>query len=216
MKNLRLAMLAAGLLLAACSPADEPASAVNPVPAVIVPVDIVPVSNVPADIVRLPDCQGQRHAPLAATGDAVHVILFISHECPIANGYAPTVRELHEEWSKNSRVRLFLVHVDPDFSAAAARVHAKDYELPGTILMDPEQALARQCGATITPEAIVVSAAGIGYRGRIDDQWRKLGSRAPEASQHDLADAVASVLAGLPVAQPFPKAVGCLLPEPRR
>ncbi|MGK0157282.1 MAG: hypothetical protein ACI9SE_004260, partial [Neolewinella sp.] len=107
MKNLRLAMLAAGLLLAACSPADEPASAVNPVPVVIVPVDIVPVdilpvSNVPADIVRLPDCQGQRHAPLAATGDAVHVILFISHECPIANGYAPTVRELHKEWSKNA------------------------------------------------------------------------------------------------------------------
>lgn len=206
MKNLRLAMLVAGLLLAACSPPDEPATAANP----------VPVSNVPTDQIVLPDCQGQQHAPLAATVDAVHVILFISHECPIANGYAPTVRELHEEWSKNARVRLFLVHVDPDFSAAAAMVHAKDYELPGTILMDPEQALARQCGATITPEAIVVSAAGIGYRGRIDDQWRKLGSRAPEASQHDLADAVASVLVGLPVAQPFPKAVGCLLPEPRR
>ena len=80
--------------------------------------------------------------------------------------------------------------------------------------MGPMPVLARACSATITPEAIVVSAKGIGYRGRIDDQWRKLGSRAPEASQHDLLDAVANVLQGDEVAQPFPKAIGCLLPEP--
>lgn len=189
MKILRFATLVAGLVLAACSAPKGP---------VIV------------------DCQGAQHAPLAVAGDAVHVIIFISHECPIANGYAPTLRELHLKWSSDPRTNLFLVHVDPDLAVAAAIAHAKDYELPGTILLDPEQALARACGATITPEAVVVSAAGIGYRGRIDDQWRKLGSRAPEASQHDLLDAVANVLQGKAVAQPFPKAVGCLLPEPRR
>ncbi|MFT4514991.1 MAG: hypothetical protein ACI89X_001239 [Planctomycetota bacterium] len=189
MKNLRFTMLIAALSLAACS---------------------APIGPV------LADCQGAQHAPLAVAGDDVHVIIFISHECPIANGYAPTLRELHASWASDARTKLFLVHVDPDFTAASAMAHAKDYELPGTLLMDPEQTLASECGATITPEAIVVTASGIAYRGRIDDQWRKLGSRAPQASQHDLADAVANVLKGQAVAQPFAKAVGCLLPEPRR
>ncbi len=166
--------------------------------------------------VLLQDLGGQGHAPLAVEGNNVHVIIFTSHECPIANGYAPTLRELHAQWSSEPRVQFFLAHVDPDIDPAAALAHAKDYELPGTILMDPQQSLARACGATITPEAVVLTTAGIAYRGRINDQWRKLGSRAPQASQHDLADAVANVLQGKAVAQPFPKAVGCLLPEPRR
>lgn len=187
MKILRFAALVVCLALVACSRSEGP---------VIV------------------DCQGVEHAPLNVTGDAVHVIVFISHECPIANGYAPTLRKLQAKWSGDRRTSLFLVHVDPDFTVAAAIAHAKDYDLPGTILMDPRQVLARACSATITPEAIVVSAKGIGYRGRIDDQWRKLGSRAPEASQHDLLDAVANVMQGDEVAQPFPKAIGCLLPEP--
>ena len=188
MKILCFASLVAGLAVAACS---------RPAGPVIV------------------DCQGAEHAPLNVMGDAVHVIVFISHECPIANGYAPTLRKLQAKWSGDPRTSLFLVHVDPDLTVAAAMAHAKDYDLPGTILMDPRQVLARACGATITPEAIVVSANGIGYRGRIDDQWRKLGSRAPEASQHDLLNAVSTVLQGDAVAQPFPKAVGCLFPEPR-
>ena len=188
MSNLRFVALVCSLLASACSPPPGPV---------------------------VMDCHGEQHAPLAVAGDAVHVVVFISHECPIANGYAPTLRTLQEAWSRDSRVQLFLVHVDPDLSAEQALVHAKDYELPGTLLMDPTQVLAKECGATITPEAVVVRASGIAYRGRIDDQWRKLGSRAPQASQNDLADAVANVLAGKPVAQPFPKAVGCLLPEPR-
>ena len=46
----------------------------------------------------LADCDGARHAPFAVTGEAVHVIVFVSHECPIANGYAPSLRSLHQQW----------------------------------------------------------------------------------------------------------------------
>ena len=168
----------------------------------------------PAIVVR--DCAGGSHEPLQVAGDHVHVIIFLSHECPIANGYAPTLRQLSEQWSSEPRITLCLVHVDPDIAVAAVQQHQRDYQLPDTILLDPSQKLARACGVTITPEAVVVDRGGIAYRGRIDDQWRRLGSRAPVASQRDLADAVTHVLNGEPVAQPFPKAVGCLLPEPRR
>ena len=164
----------------------------------------------------LQDLDGDRHAPLDVQGDDVHVLVFTSHECPIANAYAPTLQALQAEWADQPRVRLFLLHVDPDLSAEAARQHAQDYQLPGTVLLDPTQAAASACAATITPEAVVLTAEGQHYRGRIDDQWRKLGSRAPEASSRDLADAVQLALQGARTPAPHPKAVGCLLPEPRR
>lgn len=162
------------------------------------------------------DLDGASHAPLDVRGDQVHVLIFTSHECPIANAYAPTLQELEAEWSGQSRVRLYLLHVDPDLSREQARRHARDYQLPGTVLLDPTQAAAHACGATITPEAVVRTAQGQVYRGRIDDQWRKLGSRAPEASRRDLREAVARALTGRAVPAPHPPAVGCLLPEPRR
>ncbi len=162
------------------------------------------------------DSSGQPHQPLQVSGDSVHVLIFTSHECPIAKGYSPTLRALADGWRAQNRVRLFLVHVDPDLTPEAAREHTAAYDLPGTVVMDPRQGLARRCGATITPEAVICTAQGIAYRGRIDDQWRKLGSRAPAASRHDLRDAVGAVLAGKSVPKPHPPAVGCLLPEPRR
>ena len=163
----------------------------------------------------LRDLEGRVHTPTAPIGDAVHVLIFTSHECPIANGYAPTLRALEARWTSEPRVQLFLVHVDPDLTAAAARDHARDYSLAGTILLDPTHAAAKACGVTKTPEAVLVTSKGQLYRGRIDDQWRKLGSRAPRASRHDLADAVTRALKGHQIPEPHPQAVGCLLPDPR-
>ncbi|HEU4420698.1 MAG TPA: redoxin domain-containing protein [Planctomycetota bacterium] len=164
--------------------------------------------------VQLQDLDGKAHDPLAVGHGAVHVLLFTSHECPIANAYAPTLRELASSWS-GTAVRLFVIHVDPDLTVAAARTHARDYELPGSILLDPHHQLARAVGATKTPEAVVLTGSSMVYRGRIDDQWRALGSRAQDATSHDLRDAVAAALAGRAVAVASTPVVGCLLPEAR-
>ncbi|MFY9344558.1 MAG: redoxin domain-containing protein, partial [Planctomycetota bacterium] len=149
----------------------------------------------PAPIAVL-DLTGGTHTPLAVPAGSVHVLVFTSHECPIANAYAPTLRDLATAW-RDRPVRLFLVHVDPDLTAAAAATHARQYELPGTIVLDPCHDLARALGIQRTPEAAVLIAAGgpLFYRGRIDDQWRALGSRAPEPGQRDLAAAVDAALA---------------------
>lgn len=158
---------------------------------------------------------GSLHAPLARPPGAVHVLVFASHECPIANAYAPTLRELAALWA-GQPLRLYLAYVDPDLDTATAAQHARDYALPGTVLLDPRQDLARAVGASRTPEAFVLADAGVVYRGRIDDQWHGFGARAQTATHHELRDAVASTLAGRPVAVPRTEAVGCLLPEPRR
>ena len=159
------------------------------------------------------DLRGEPVAPQHAPPGSVHVVVVTSHECAIANGYAPTLRELAASWS-GSPVRLFLVHVDPDLTPAAAAAHAESFSLPGTLLLDPHGRLARHLGATRTPEALVFTATGLVYRGRIDDRWRALGARRPTATRHDLRDAVAIALGGGTVPTPHPPAVGCLLPDP--
>lgn len=165
--------------------------------------------------VELAGLDGSRHTPQRVAGGQVHVLVFTSHECPIANAYAPTLTGLAAGWADRP-VRLFVVHVAPDLGAEAAEAHRRDYRLPGTILLDPAHRLAAALGVTRTPEAVVLNAAGLVYRGRIDDQWRDLGARAPAAAVHDLRDAVATALRGGTVPGPHPPAVGCLLPEPAR
>lgn len=165
--------------------------------------------------IELEGLDGALAAAIPVQRGRVHAIVFTSHECPIANAYAPTLRELAQGWA-GEPVRLFLVHVGPELTRERARVHARDYDLPGTILLDPAQRLARALGATRTPEAVVITAEGPVYRGRIDDRWQALGTRAPAATTQDLRLAVAAALRGEVVPPPHPPAVGCAMPEPSR
>lgn len=145
----------------------------------------------------------------------VRVLVFTSHECPIANAYAPTLCALAERFRADP-VEWFIVHVDPDLTPEAAAVHAADFGLPGVVVLEPTQATARALGVERTPEAAVLTEAGASYVGRIDDQWRALGARQAAASTHELADAVAAAVAGRSPASPRVRAIGCLLPEPAR
>lgn len=152
---------------------------------------------------------------MAATPGRVRVLVFTSHECPIANAYAPTLRDLAARFRADA-VDWIVVHVDPDLTAAAAAEHARAYELPGAIVREPRQQTAQQLGITRTPEAAVLAGGELVYRGRIDDQWAALGVRRAAAAHNDLADAIAAALVGRPAPTPRTTAVGCLLPEPAR
>lgn len=163
----------------------------------------------------LATADGQYVDPLAAAAHEIVVIVFTSHECPIANALAPTLAELATQW-REQPVRLSVVHVDPDLSAAAAQQHATDYALPGQIVLDPYHQLAQRLGAVRTPEAFVLRGGTLVYRGAIDDQWAAIGARAQTAQHHYLREAVAAARLGRPAVPAHTEPVGCLLPEPRR
>jgi hypothetical protein len=160
-------------------------------------------------------------APQALTspvGNRVHVLVFHSRECQVANSYAPTLRRLATAW-RGAPVALFHVFVDPGLGDEGApdalSRHASAFDLPGQLILDPQQAVATRFGVTRTPEAVVWTAAGLRYRGRIDDRWRAPGRSAERATSHDLAVAVAAALLEPSGAAVLTTAVGCALPEPR-
>ena len=88
--------------------------------------------------------------------------------------------------------------------------HLREYKLPLTGLLDPQIQLAGLTGATVTPEACILSPRGeLLYRGRIDDRAVKLGTVRAEPRVRDLRLALDALLSGRPVAEKFTKAIGC-------
>jgi Redoxin len=141
------------------------------------------------------------------------VLVFTRTDCPISNRYAPTLRSLGDAWRPRG-VDFFLVYVDPQEDADGIRRHQQEYQLICPGIRDPLHALVAQCGATVTPEAVVFdSQRKIVYRGRIDDLFAAYGESRTEATTHELADAIDAVVAGRPVAQPVTKAVGCYIAD---
>jgi hypothetical protein len=108
-----------------------------------------------------------------------------------------------------------LVYANPGEDTAAIRAHMAAFSYAGATeaLRDPAHALVSYVGATITPEAVVWASGRVQYRGRIDNRFVDFGVDRPAATEHDLADALAAVLAGKPVAHPTTQAVGCYIAD---
>ncbi len=102
--------------------------------------------------------------------------------------------------------------VDVDLDAPRAREHAREFGLPGPVLLDPEHRMTAALGATITPEAFLVDRAGrVVYAGRIDDRFADLGKPRRAPRTRELRDAIEAVLAGREVVVARTRAVGCLI-----
>jgi hypothetical protein len=152
---------------------------------------------------------GIREAFFAKDGAKAAVLVFIDAECPIANAYQPELRRLQEKFGTQG-VRFAMIHADPETEVAKAQAHAREFGITTTVCIDKGHRWVKRTGASVTPEAVVIDAAGkTVYRGRIDDRYADLGKKRPEPKVRDLEVALTELLAGQPVKVPKTKAVGC-------
>lgn len=159
------------------------------------------------------DLQGVKHVPLDVKGSRAAVFFFVVADCPVANYYSSEISAIVKDFAKKE-VRFFVVHVDPDLTPAAARAHAKEYGITCPVLIDAKHQLVKAAGATMTPEAAILTPDGkIAYRGRIDDRYTDLGKRRIAPTRRDLRDALTAVLAGQEVKEPRTKVIGCPIPD---
>ena len=105
-------------------------------------------------------------------------------------------------------VAFYGIHCGADVTIERAAAHAAAYDLPFPILLDPQERIARQVGARVTSEAVLLAADGqVLYRGRIDDLFSSDGRRRQSARSHDLENAlkaaVADELPAVRETQPF-------------
>jgi hypothetical protein len=147
--------------------------------------------------------------PLEPADKIASVLVFYWQDCPVSNGYAP---ELNRIAATHTNFAFYIVQVDPDLTPAAAREHARKFDLRAPVLLDPQHRLVKFARATATPEAVVIGRNGrILYRGRIDDHYAALEKKRAEATEHDLIDVLDNLAAGKPPGKTETQVMGCLI-----
>jgi hypothetical protein len=150
--------------------------------------------------------------PLLSTNVRARVLIFVNNDCPIANRYCPEIARLHRIYAPRG-VAFWLVHSDPEETETSVAAHDREYGLNVPVLLDADHSVARLAKAEVVPTAAVFTLGGdLAYHGRIDDRFAEIGRERPQASRHDLADALEAVLANRPVPVPATKPVGCYIP----
>lgn len=200
--SLRSSSLSFNSLLAALMLAATAATAAEPPP--------TPAADLSFPLV---DLAGARHDLGGDPGGRVRVIVFLSTECPIANGSLPALATTARRFARDADI--FGVVSDPTVSRAAAARHFTGFDVPYPVLFDASGKLREALGPTHVPEAFVVDSAGrLVYRGAIDNAWEAVGRRRPYAERQFLADAVAAAIAGRSVSPSRTVPVGCPIEPP--
>jgi peroxiredoxin len=141
------------------------------------------------------DIRGELHTLADWTDRPGIVLFFLGKACPVSNDYAPEMARLTRKFAR-AGIAFYGIHCDPDVTSESASKHAFDFDLPLTILLDPDQLIAKQVGARVTSEAVLLASDGqVLYRGRIDDLYSPDGRRRPNARSHDLEKALTAVVA---------------------
>jgi peroxiredoxin len=167
--------------------------------------------------IMLMSSDGSTVQPLrpVVAGEVARVFIFVAHDCPISNAYAPEINRICFQYNQRG-IDFALVSVDPEvtFKLADAAKFAAAHAFRAPLLLDPNHRLSRQLGATCTPEAVVVSTSGgILYRGRIDDRFVDFGTERDNPTVTDLRDAIDDALAGHSAPKPWKSPVGCSIPN---
>lgn len=170
------------------------------------------ISGMAQNIV-VPNLDNAKIEPLANRGQKATVLLFTTHDCPIANKYAPEIERIYQAY-RTKQVTFFLVYVDGSLTATEAKKHRNDYKLTLPAVFDTKHHLVKRAQAVVTPEAAVFSSAGkLIYRGRIDDRAVDFGKVRVNPTRKDLRIVLDSFLSGKPVTPKTTRAVGCFIAD---
>ena len=158
------------------------------------------------------DADGRPVSLVKDTQTRAVVLYFIATDCPISNRTLPEMKRVQAKFLRQG-VQFWFVYPNSTESAQSIHEHLSAYGVGETALIDPHEYLAKATGGKWTPESAVLVPENGGlrtvYLGRIDDRYLGIGRERPQATQHDLEDAVAAVLAGRKPKPPGGPSVGC-------
>lgn len=141
------------------------------------------------------------------------VLFFFSNTCPVARRYVPRMLQLAADYRARG-VQFIAVNVSPDDPLEDVAQFAMEYGFTFPVVKDSTFNVVKALGVSRTPEVALLDKNFTKiYQGRVDDQYR-LGGVRPEATRHDLADAVDALLEGRPVPASQVPAEGCVVTVP--
>jgi len=141
------------------------------------------------------------------------IIVFTCNKCPMAKLYSERLNTLYTKYKSNGVYLIAinamdtLVYKEESFKLMQKKVKKEKLLFP--YLQDKEQAVAKQFGATYTPQSFVIWKNKLGkwiirYEGSIDDSALE-----PKKANNYLETAVVELLQNKTVTNPYTKSVGC-------
>lgn len=157
---------------------------------------------------NLPGTDGKKHSLADLKGKEVVVVVFTCNSCPIASDYEPRLLAFAQKHTgSESKVAVVAINVNTikEDSLPEMTKRAEKKKYPFAYLYDATQQIAKQYGATYTPEFFVLNKdRKVVYLGAMDDK-----SPPAEAKLHHLEAAVEAALAGKPAPTEETLARGC-------
>lgn len=152
------------------------------------------------------DLQGRSYLLEQLTRRGPVVLVFMGAKCPVAQRYAVRLNKFYATYAPKG-VQLFAIYPNYDDDLETVRKSVQEYGYKFPIIHDPEGILARQVGATMTPQAVLIDKKGVlRYRGAIDDNRYETRVR-----HHYLRDAVEAVLKNKPLKVTTSETFGCTI-----
>jgi peroxiredoxin len=183
----------AGAVIAGSGRTDETA---------IVP---APIGSAVEDF-SLPGTDGSTHSLNSLKGKNGAVLIFISVQCPVSNGYNERMEALSQEYGKRG-ISVIGINSNATEDANAVKAHAAEKHFTFAVLKDQGNKIADKLGATKTPEVYLLDANNkLVYHGRIDNSKDE-----SQVNAKDLRDAMDAMLAGKPISKPIAMAFGCTI-----
>jgi thiol-disulfide isomerase/thioredoxin len=141
----------------------------------------------------------------------IHVYAFVAEECPISIYMAGALSEIAQSY--NSKADFNLVFPLKSSNNKTANLFKTKNKLPlYNIVLDKNQSISKQLGATVTPEVIITDADNkVVYKGRINDAYLEPGKRRHIFGSNDLNNALAMITEGKEFPKPWKNAIGCYI-----
>jgi len=141
----------------------------------------------------------------------LHAYVFIAEECPICNYMAKPLSDIAKKYG--DKVSFHAVFPVRNSNYKTSQLFKQQYDLLSfETLLDKDHELAKKLGATVTPEVVVTDDQGeVLYRGRINSAYYAPGKMKHSSIKNDLEEALASIVEGKNVSQPWPSAIGCYI-----
>lgn len=146
-------------------------------------------------------------------GDSLTVYVFLHDECVITQFFTPELTRLFDKYRSE---KVGFVGYFPNAAASPEKMSAfaESYHLDFPLIQDPDKAMARKFGVTITPEVAIWDHGHdqLIYRGRIDDSYVRVGKRKLHPQHFDLQEAIDGWLLGdYPQSLVQTQAIGCFI-----
>lgn len=158
---------------------------------------------------RLKGVDGEYHTNFDYADRYAVLVLFTNNTCEVSKAYRQRVLTLEKRYEEDN---LGVIRVNPsgaennEESFEEMQRLAKEIGMEHLYVHDPEQELAKMCGATVLPEAFLFnSKRELVYRGAIDDCWENEHM----VTMVYLEEAIEAALDGIEVDYPEIEAYGC-------